>query len=549
MTHLDTDELLGRPLLGRYRAVLPIGRGGMGTVHLARTEGAAGFAKPVVLKCIHPELVGDASSVALFVREAKLLSNLAHPGIVNVLDFGKEHGVYVMVLEYVHGYDLGAWHAYVTSSRGPIPFDLAVYITAKVLEPLHYAHTYERSDGTPMRIVHRDVSPGNILIDVDGRVKLADFGIARAADDAGEYLSRAGTFKGKIAYAPPELVGGDPATPSSDVYSAGVVLLSLLVGRNPFKGKSMAETVQRVVELSPPRVSRIRRDVPPECDQVLMRALAKVPSDRFDSAAEFGAALKGLLARSEADVEAELTRNVRRDFTSDMPAALSLAPLEVRDAAWRGATSDGALLKSTPPPFLPSGASQGTSDVPTLYHATTEELSRSTSVHRARWPWLLGLFTLAGVGILGTLAAFYWRGDPGTAKFVVIDRQQYDPVGAATKDVLELRDGPGPKGSGSAIPSAAQSEEDALTRALRARQQEFQACFEAHVERLAGSPEVSVHFKVDASGQVTWAEVAPATLAKTPLGKCLVDVAKKTSFPKPGRNLSFHVPITARVSL
>src|SRR5262245_19382504 len=149
------SKMQGTLVLGRYRIVKQIARGGMGVVYLARTEGAQGFTRPVIIKRIIPDLAADEPTSRAFVREARILANLQHPGIVNVIDFNEEDGAYVMVLEYVHGYNLGQWHRYVVDTRGRIPVDFAILVMTRVLDALHYAHTFIRPDGTSMQIVHR----------------------------------------------------------------------------------------------------------------------------------------------------------------------------------------------------------------------------------------------------------------------------------------------------------------------------------------------------------------------------------------------------------
>ena len=185
----------GRVVLGRYRIVAPLARGGMGIIYLGRLEGAAGFAKPVVIKTVIPD-AKDTRATQLFVREARILSNLEHPNIVGVLDFGEVDGEYIMVLEYVHGFHLGFWARFVKETRGNMPVMHAVEVMLPVLDALESAHRLTRADGTPLGIVHRDVSPANILIDQAAHVKLHDFGIARMADD--EFKTQDGTFRGTL---------------------------------------------------------------------------------------------------------------------------------------------------------------------------------------------------------------------------------------------------------------------------------------------------------------------------------------------------------------
>jgi len=573
-------EMLGRTLLGRYRIVMPIGQGGMGTVYLARTEGAAGFAKPVVIKQILPALVADGGMVQLFIREARLLSNLHHPGIVNVLDFGEESGAYVMVLEYVHGYNLAEWAKYALTVRGALPVEFLVHIVSRVLDTLHYAHTYRRPDGKSLAIIHRDVSPGNVLLDTEGHVKLGDFGIARASDDPGEYRSRVGSFKGKLAYSAPELIAGEEATPRSDVYAAGVVLLHLLLGSNPFRGNTMAESVQRVLNLAPPKVSAMRADALPELDEVIGRALMKSPKQRWKDAAEFADALRAIRGQSDEHVANALAKQLHTDFNAEMAAMLDLEPLARRDAAWRSADDDleHSLRSTVPPPKAPPLAEQTTlAETPPQEAETVRPRVVGSSI-KTRW------LVLAFGGVLlaaGAVAAVVLvpRGQPESApQFVVIDRRAADdpsparnvaePVAMATATATSATTHVAPNPdhapasastsrapasppvdvATSAAPKPAEPDSAALSRAVQRQGGSIQRCFERHVEAIGGSPQVSIRFSIDAAGNVTSAQVSPASVAGTPLGGCLLGVAKSTSFPPQGRPVTFTIPITARVS-
>ena len=247
-------------MLGRYRIVTPLARGGMGIIYLGRLEGAAGFSKPVVIKTVIPDAKDDKSA-QLFAREARIVSNLEHPSIVGVLDFGEADGEYVMVLEYVHGFHLGFWARFVQETRGPMPVELAVEVMLPALDALDFAHRLTRADGTPLDIVHRDVSPSNILIDHLGNVKLHDFGIARMADD--EFKTQDGTFRGTLAFTAPETLQGIAASARSDLYACAVVLYQLIAGSNPFRGQQPSETLHRVITHVPPGLSSLRTGTSP----------------------------------------------------------------------------------------------------------------------------------------------------------------------------------------------------------------------------------------------------------------------------------------------
>ena len=288
----STDPLLGRMLLGRYRIVRTLARAGWVSSISDGWRERAGFAKPVVVKTVIPQLSADSQLVQMFVREAQIVSNLAHPGIVGVIDFGEVNGAHVMVLEYVHGFHLGQWAKYVGATRGRVSVIHAVHIVTAVLDALQYAHTLTRPDGTPLRIVHRDVSPPNILLDDQGRVRLHDFGVARMANEAGEYKTQDGGFRGTLSYAAPETLQGSPASPQSDLYSCGIVLYQLLSGSNPIKGQEPNETLYRVLHHVPPPVRSLRDDVPEAISDAIDRAISKDPSARFESASAFAEALR-----------------------------------------------------------------------------------------------------------------------------------------------------------------------------------------------------------------------------------------------------------------
>jgi eukaryotic-like serine/threonine-protein kinase len=570
------DEMSGTLILGRYRVVQPLARGGMGVVYLARTEGAAGFTRPVVVKRIIPDLAGDETTAQAFVREARILANLQHPGIVNVIDFDEDDGAYVMVLEYVHGYNVGQWHRYVLDVRKQMPVDHAIYIVTHVLEALHYAHTYTRPDGTAMQIVHRDVSPGNILIDTQGHVKLLDFGIARA-NEGGEYKTRDGMFKGKLAYSAPEVYDGKSASPKSDVYSAAVVLYQLLSGENPFRGKDVAEIVRRVLSEKPAPIAPRRADVSLELDAVLQKALSKDPNLRHPTAAAFADALRNVRPNREEDFTTELADEVWNDFNGDMPQKLGLEPLQTRDAAWRaaaGGEGERSELRSTPPPLADdtlvetAPAPPAASDNPTRIEFP---VVNALPVKRGRLPFL-GI----GSAVVAVLAAaFAWTASQkphDSSRFVVVEKETREEAAspaAAVQDpvtptpMAASAEAPGPTAEASAstgspslppsspdVPKAARAatapDPATLSRAVQRQRGRIESCFLSHVKEVDGRPEVSVRFRLAASGHVDSAELSPSTLGGTPLGQCLLGVARSTDFGPVSEPVSFTIPITAR---
>ncbi len=345
--------LSGRLALGRYRVIRELARGGMGMVYLGRIEGAAGFSKPVVIKRVLSHVDENKGAREQFIREARLLSELHHPNIVGVLDFGEEDDGYLMILEYVHGFHIGQWLKYALSRGERLHWEFALLVVSRVLSALHYAHNRIGPDGKKNAIIHRDVSPGNVLIDLQGNVRLLDFGIARATDDE-EAKTQNGIVKGKLPYIAPEIYRSASASPESDVYSTGVMLYQLLSGHNPFSAKDMSAIIGRVLEHVPPPISTLRDDLPPGIDSVVARALVKDPRKRFQSAQEFASALMSLLSCSEAELVDQMRAAVAIEFSDEMAHVLGVPSLTELDAAWRASADDpdgvDSLQRSSLPP-------------------------------------------------------------------------------------------------------------------------------------------------------------------------------------------------------
>lgn len=330
------ESLIGTVLLGRYRVVRELAKGGMGVVYLARAEGASGFVKPVVIKLLLPEHNEDPRIVRMFVREARILSQLRHPSLVDVIEFGEQDGAYVLVLEYVRGYHLGLWLRYLSAKQREAPADVLIQITIDVLEALHHAHTQMHPDGSPMQIVHRDISPSNILLDDSGHARLLDFGVARMRGGAHDYKTQVqGGVMGKLPYTAPEIFSGAEASPQSDVYGCAVVLHEALYGQNVFRAETQAATLSRVLGHVAEPLEPGRPDVPAGLDAVLGAALAKKMDERHADAHELAIALRRLVRHSESELRARLAQMLKGDFGPEMSRMFNLESLADREAAWR----------------------------------------------------------------------------------------------------------------------------------------------------------------------------------------------------------------------
>ncbi|MGE5185282.1 MAG: TonB family protein [Acidobacteriota bacterium] len=281
---------MGAARLGRYTILKHLASGGMADVLLARTDGIEGFERHVVVKRIKSEHAKDQRFIQMFLDEARVAAGLHHQNIVQVHDIGEVHGEYFFSMEYLHGEDLRTVLSAVSKSRTHMPLGYVVAIIAGVAAGLHYAHERRAADGRPVDIVHRDVSPSNILVGYDGAVKVVDFGIAKAAMRQVE--TRSGSLKGKVSYMSPEQCKGDVVDRRSDIYSLGVVLYELATTTRLFKGDSEYLLMDAIVNGKVPLPRTRRQDLPNELSLIIMRALATHSDRRYQTADELRVALE-----------------------------------------------------------------------------------------------------------------------------------------------------------------------------------------------------------------------------------------------------------------
>ncbi|MFL5321955.1 MAG: serine/threonine protein kinase [Myxococcaceae bacterium] len=279
---------------GKYQLIKKLATGGMAEVWLARQTGIEGFKKEVVVKRILPHLADDPEFVQMFLNEAKIAARFSHPNIAQIFDFGLEPSTktYYIAMEFIRGEDLGRVMRKAWSTGQWIARPLAIRIVAACCEGLYYAHTQTDERGVPLRVVHRDISPQNILISFDGGVKLVDFGIAKASDVAS--MTKSGAIKGKFAYMSPEQASGKPLDHRSDIFAIGLVLYELLTGVRPLKRDSELATLQAALECAIEPPSAVA-DVPSELDEVVMHGLTKLADDRYRDARMFQMALEEFL--------------------------------------------------------------------------------------------------------------------------------------------------------------------------------------------------------------------------------------------------------------
>jgi serine/threonine-protein kinase len=288
------DGLLTGERFGNYLLVGELATGGMAKIFLAVYEGLEGFNRVVAVKRVLPDLTESSEFVRMFLDEARIAARLEHPNIVRTYEFGTEAGRYFMVMEYLAGEDLNAVLNCAARSHQRLPIHFVVEVMSRVCAGLHFAHELSDSTGRPLGLVHRDVTPGNIVVTYFGEVKLIDFGVAKTATNVAH--TRAGMLKGKISYMSPEQLRGRGLDRRSDLFSVGVVLWELLTGVRLFARDSDAATLYAVIDDPIPPVRTHRPDVPDELVAIVERALAREPADRWATAEDLQLALDSVLA-------------------------------------------------------------------------------------------------------------------------------------------------------------------------------------------------------------------------------------------------------------
>jgi tRNA A-37 threonylcarbamoyl transferase component Bud32 len=305
--------------LGRYELLAPLAAGGMAEVYRARAVGTGGFERRVVIKRILPDQSNDPEFVSMFISEAKILGMIHHENVVQAYEFGEDNGTLFLALEYVDGPSVSRLLRTLRAANRKIPPVFAAYIAREVCRALAYVHDLKDESGEPLHIVHRDVTPSNIVLTAAGGVKLLDFGVAKFK--AAQQLTKTGTVKGKPAYLAPEQLEGKPIDGRVDLFALGIVVHEMLTLEHLFAGDSDLVTVKRIMDMEIPSPSAKRSDVPPELDRIVMRALQRDRRQRYGSAAEMARDLDEVVLNARlrfedmaafvAEIEGEAARQGR----------------------------------------------------------------------------------------------------------------------------------------------------------------------------------------------------------------------------------------------
>lgn len=437
--------------IGRYALFAEIAAGGMASVHIGQLLGPVGFSRTVAIKRLHPQYARDPEFVTMFLDEARLAARIRHPNVASTLDVVATHGELFLVMEYIHGESLAQLFKAATVANKPIPHDILRTIMSGVLHGLHAAHEAKTERGEPLGIVHRDVSPQNILVGTDGIARLLDFGVAKAASRT--HVTRDRHIKGKLSYMAPEQVQNQEIDRRVDIYAAAVVLWELLTGQRLFLADTESSTLARVLTspVAPP--SSVLRTVPYQLDLVVLRGIKRARDSRYPTARDMALALESsgrlathsavgewveamaheaLAARAAnvADVEQILDApsanpsshpppSTKRPTFGLEPTAAALAPtsdfVEDPSVELQPAEPSGAKPKPSvePPPNEPTSANVGTSvEVATTQPAVAandEAVSESKRLPPSRRRTRMAAVISGAIILLGVLIGIGWN--------------------------------------------------------------------------------------------------------------------------------------------
>jgi len=547
--------------LGKYRVIHRIAFGGMAEIYLARASGIQGFEKYVVLKRILPQYAANVELTRMFLQEARLAAMLDHANIAQVHDIGEEGGIFFFTMEYLHGEDVRRIGKALAERGKIIPVEHAVHILIDAAAGVHFAHERKGADGSSLGIVHRDLSPSNIVVTYAGGVKVVDFGVAKIATDpemSGRY-----SLKGKLAYMSPEQVAQKPVDRRSDVFALGIVLYEISTKKRLFKAANEVETLQAVLEgnITPP--SAVVPGYPPALERIVMRALERDPAKRYQTARDFQLDLELFARDQKLEISSaalaewmEAQFGPKREIWHTLPALADTTPARAdrhkeHTAATRRvdhAELSPALVKrprARRTALVTAGAMLAVLLIGGGAYAFLHRSTRAESMQAGAGSNASPVLVVAENGNVAI--------ERSDAPAVAGNPPAVSPIAAATpiEPVVPAEEPAVARGHGARHGHAARVPRNAaqpdLSSPLTKRAAEIRRCFGDRDADEAGSGEISLRFEVGADGIVKSVAVQPAALASTPLGACLVKIGRTTSFGPQAAPIAFRIPVSVQL--
>jgi serine/threonine-protein kinase len=408
------QQAAARPrIVGRYALFDEIAAGGMATIHLGRLVGPVGFSRTVAIKTLHPQFAKDPEFVEMFLEEARLASRIQHPNVISTVDVATAEGEVFLVMEYVAGESLAKLVRSALKRGDPMPVDIAVSILAGMLHGLHATHEAKNEQLEPMHIVHRDVSPQNVLVGLDGVARIFDFGVAKAAAMRSQSTSD-GQMKGKLSYMSPEQLNSRDVDRRTDVFAAGVVAWECLAGRRLFAGSDPGEVLAKVLTLDIPAPIDVLSSVPRVLSNIVMRALERTPEQRWQTARDFAIELERNVVLAAPHMVGDWVAQHAGDALQDRRRRVEAVERASVDLGHVGPGASAAATAEFVSPasarsYVPAeptdaAASSATSRSSTLTVSHSAAANASTTLRQLFFALLIGAL---GVAIVGGI--WYWQ--------------------------------------------------------------------------------------------------------------------------------------------
>lgn len=396
------DENVGQ--IGKYRLIRKIAQGGMAEIFLANQTGPVGFNKTLVIKRILPHLAEDPKFVDMFLDEARIAAQFNHPNVVQIFDLGEVDEQYFIAMEYIDGYDLAQVAERASEFGRNVPPPVVARVIADALKGLNYAHTFkDPTTGEPLNLVHRDISPHNILVNKDGGAKIVDFGVAKAKTSS--VKTQTGAVKGKFSYMAPEQIAGEELDGRVDLFAMGITLFELATGRRPFGSDNDLMALTAIINDPPPRPSEIEDGFPDDLEHIILKALEKDRDDRYPTALDMQRDLETYLQRTGLLISQHEVAQYIEDLFSDTPSLDSIGLGASQTASF---SAIGGSMSTSQKSLAAAAAANNTSaSKPTAQYPPLSDVDMTPPVEKSNSGLLIAVVIIALLVIGGGAYIFF----------------------------------------------------------------------------------------------------------------------------------------------